>query len=111
MHNGALFQIERALRANGRTVEADRTAKVLKERLLREREELRLEEHIEHNPNDWDATGKLAEIYVLAGKRGLAMLLQQRLQQNAPDNAALPALNKALGQQAAPLSSSGTKEP
>ena len=111
MHNGALHQIERALRADGRTAEADRTKKVLEERLLREREELRLEEYIEHHPKDWDAQGKLAEIYLLSGKRGLAMLLQQRLQQNAPDNAALPALNKALGQQTAPPSSPGTKEP
>ncbi len=102
-HNGALHQIERALRAVGRTAEADRTAKVLQERSLREREELRLEEHIEHNPQDWDAQAQLAEIYLLTSKRGLAALLCEKLKQNAPHHPRLAGLLQELNRQNASM--------
>lgn len=109
MHNGALHQIALALRADGRIAEADRTAKVQRERLLREREEMRLEEHIEHNPQDWAAQGQLATIYVMAGKRGLATLLVEKLKREAPTNPHLPALTRALsGQTAPPPSTQGS---
>ena len=105
-HNGALHQIERALRAAGRTADADRTAKVLQERSLREREELRLEEHIDHNPQDWDAYAQLAEIYLLASKRGLAALLCEKLKQNAPQHPRLAGLLQELNRQMAPAPAS-----
>lgn len=100
-HNGALHQLERALRAVGRVAEADRTAVVLRERSLREREETRLEEQIEHTPQDRNVQAQLAALYLQSGKRGLAMLLVQKLQQNAPDDPRLPALQQALNRQAA----------
>jgi tetratricopeptide (TPR) repeat protein len=106
-HNGALHQIERALRADGRIAEADRTKDVLQARLLREREELRLEEHVEHNQQDWEAQAKLAEIYLLNNKRGLAMLLIEKLKNNDPNNPKLPQLTQMLGGQTA----TGARQP
>jgi Flp pilus assembly protein TadD len=93
---GALNQLERALRAAGRIEDADRTAKVFKARSLRDREETQLEEHISHHPEDWDARARLAELYILVGKRGVAALVCKQLQDGAPAHPKLPALLAAL---------------
>lgn len=95
-HMGAMQQIERALRLAGRKAEADRVSRVMRERALREREEMRLEETVGRTPNDWDSQAKLAQLYTLSGKRGLAMLIVRRMQQEAPQHPALPQLQRAL---------------
>jgi tetratricopeptide (TPR) repeat protein len=95
-HPGAMNQMERALRAAGRTADADRTAAVFKQRSLREREETRLEEHIARHPDDWDARANLAAIYLETGKRGLALLVIKQLKDGKPDHRLLPALEAKL---------------
>jgi tetratricopeptide (TPR) repeat protein len=96
--NAVLHQLERALRLAGRTADADRTAKVMRERSLRDREETRLEEHISHHPEDWNAQAELGHIYAQSGKRGLALLITRRIQQAAPQHPALPELQRAVSQ-------------
>jgi protein O-GlcNAc transferase len=110
-HNAALHQLERALRAAGRSADADRTGKVFEERSLREREETHLEEVVAHNPQDWDSQARLAEIYIQSGKRGLALLVCRRIQEGAPHHPDLPKLQQDLNRQFSPtpLILSGTK--
>lgn len=95
-HMSALHQMERALRAAKRTAEADRVARVFKERSLREREETHLEEVISRNPNDWDSQARLGELYLLSGKKGVAMLILRRMQEGVPDHPKLPGLIQGL---------------
>lgn len=110
-HMSALHQLERALRAAKRTAEADRVAKIFKERSLREREETQLEEVISRTPNDWDSQARLGELYTLSGKTGMAMLIARRMQEGAPNHPRLPALLQTLNQQNAILSSAPPKGP
>ena len=112
-HNAALHQLERALRAAGRTADADRAAKVFEERSLRDREETHLEEVIAHTPTDWDSQARLTEIYLQSGKRGLALLVFRRIQQGAPHHPALPKIQQALNRQfaASPSHSAATEAP
>lgn len=112
-HNAALHQLERALRADGRTADADHVAAVFQERSLREREETHLEEAVAHNPQDWDSQIRLAEIYIQSGKRGLALLLFRRLLEGVPNHRDLPKIRQGLNRQFAPSPPlpSGTKAP
>jgi tetratricopeptide (TPR) repeat protein len=112
-HNAALHQLERALRADGRTADADHVAAVFQERSLREREETHLEEAVAHNPQDWDAQARLAGIYLQSGKRGLALLLFRRLLEGAPNHRDLPQIRQALNRQFAstPPLPTGMKAP
>jgi tetratricopeptide (TPR) repeat protein len=89
-HSGALYQLERCLRAVGRIADADRLAKTHQDRVLRERQELQLEEKISHSPDDWDARAQLAELYLTSGKTALATLLIKKIQQEKPDHPKLP---------------------
>jgi len=95
-HAGAIHQMERALRAIGRTAEANRAAKVFREMSLREREETRLEERISRVPEDWDARVRLAELYIRSGKRGKAVNICFQLKNSKPDHPRLPILIKML---------------
>lgn len=112
-HNAALHQLERALRAAGRTADADHAARVFAERSLRDREETHLEEVVAHDPQDWDSQARLTEIYLQSGKRGLALLVFRRIQQGAPNHPALPKIQQALNRQFArsPSFPAGTKAP
>lgn len=96
-HMAALNLLERALRRSGRIADADRTAKVFKERALREREETVMEERTSRNTQDWDAVARLAELYLLSNKRYKAILLTNRLKEGAPYHSALPKLLQAIG--------------
>lgn len=98
-HMSALHQLERSLRAANRKAEADRVAKVFKERSLREREETHLEEVISRNPKDWDSQARLAELYLLSSKKGMAMLIMRRMQEGVPGHPKLPALVETLNRQ------------
>ena len=95
-HNGALHQLERALRAAGRVADADRMAKLFETRSFLEREELRLEERTTRSPDDWDAKARLAEIYLMSGKRGLCVLIVRQMKENKPDHPRLPMLLQQL---------------
>jgi cytochrome c-type biogenesis protein CcmH/NrfG len=95
-HPGAMYQLSRALRAGGKTAEADRVVAVFRDLSLRSREEARLEEHVHRNPKDWDARARLAEIYLQSGERGLAALMCRDLQYGKPDHPRLPGLLKSL---------------
>lgn len=95
-HGGALYQLERCLRAVGRNADADRVAKTHQDRVLKERQELQLEEKISHSPDDWDARAQLAELYLSSGKTALATLLIKRVQQEKPDHPKLPELLRVL---------------
>lgn len=106
-HTGTMHQLERALRAVGRISEADRVAKVHKERALREREELRLEEALARSPKDWDSAARLAELYIQSGKQGLAALTVRNLQEGAADHPKLPALTEAMRRQGMSLAGAG----
>ncbi len=95
-HKGALHQIERALRADGRTAAADRAAVVLRNRSMREREEGQLEERMARVPDDWDARARLTELYLMSGNQGLALLLYRQLKEGRPDHPRLPLLTRML---------------
>jgi tetratricopeptide (TPR) repeat protein len=110
-HMSALHQMERALRAAKRTAEADRVARVFKERSLRDREETHLEEVISRNPQDWDSQARLAQLYLLSGKRGTAMLIVRRMQDGAPTHPRLPGLLQTLSRQNVVLQSAPPKGP
>ena len=47
-------------------------------------------------PDDWDAKARLAELYLGAGKRGMAVLIYRQLKEGKPDDPRLPALTQAL---------------
>lgn len=96
-HMGALNLVERALRRSGRTAEADRVAKVFKQRALWEREETVMEERTMRNADDWDAVARLAELYLQLDKRYKAIWLTNRLKDNAPYHPKLPKLLQAIG--------------
>lgn len=93
---GALYQLERALRAAGRKAEADRAATVFRSRSLREREETRLEERISRAPDDWNAKARLAVLYLQSGKQGMAALIYRQLKDGKPDHPSLPALTQLM---------------
>ncbi|HZO88205.1 MAG TPA: tetratricopeptide repeat protein [Chthonomonadaceae bacterium] len=95
-------QLDRALRAVGRTQEADRAGKIFREASLREREETHLEEVTSRSPQDWDAKARLAALYLQSGKRGLAMLICRQLKEGAPDHPMLPKLLQEINPPAAP---------
>jgi tetratricopeptide (TPR) repeat protein len=112
-HNAAMHQLERALRAVGRTADANRVARVFEARSLRDREETHLEEVVAHNPQDWDSQAQLTEIYLQSGNRGLALLVFRRMLQGAPHHPALPKIQHDLNRQFAPSPSApaGTRAP
>ena len=112
-HVPAMHQLERALRAAGRTADADHVARIFQERSLREREETHLEEVMAHDPQDWDSQARLTKIYLQSGKRGLALLLFRRILQGSPHQRDLPQIQQMLNRQFAPSPSvpAGTKAP
>jgi tetratricopeptide (TPR) repeat protein len=95
-HVGAMNQLARALRAAGRPADADRVAATLREMSLRNREVERLEETLQHSPNQWDGRARLAELYIRTGKYGLAALVCRQIQDGDPKHPRLPALRQAL---------------
>ncbi len=95
-HTGALYQLERCLRAVGQNTEADRVAKIHEKRKLHDRKELQLEEQISHNNDDWDSRVELAKLYIESGKHSLAVLLCKRIQEEKPDHPQLPQLLQLL---------------
>ncbi len=95
-HDAALHQLERALRAAGRSADANRAGKVFQEHALREREETHLEEVVSHHPQDWDSQARLVDIYLQSGQRGLALLVFRRILAAAPRHPALPQLRLEL---------------
>lgn len=103
----ALNLLERALRRSGRIADADRTAKVVRERALRAREETVMEERITRNGEDWDSLARLAELYLLANKRYKAIWMTNRLKEGAPYHPKLPKLLQAIGPAAAGSSAMG----
>ncbi len=98
-HTAALYQLERCLRAIGRTADANRVAQIYEKRKLHARRESQLEEQITHNPNDWDSRAELTQLYIESGKRSLAVLLCKRIQDEKPDHPMLPKLLQALNTQ------------
>lgn len=109
---GALHELERALRAAGRTTEADRVGQEFQKLALREREETHLEEHIAHDPQDWDARVRLALSYLETGNRGMALLLCRQVQHSAPQTPQLAILQQRLNEPhsaSAPNRSSGNR--
>jgi tetratricopeptide (TPR) repeat protein len=95
-HPAAIHLLGRALRAAGRTAEAERAEAVFRRMSLRMREESRLEERIHGDPQNWDARARLTEIYLQSGKTGLAALVFRQLQDGAPNHPRLPALKRQL---------------
>ena len=91
-HMGAMHQLALCLRAVGRTADADRLAKIHQDRAMQERKLNQLEERLSRVPNDWDALGDLAEIYLQTGKSDLATLLVRRMQNEKPDHPKMPKL-------------------
>lgn len=106
-HMGALNLLERALRRSGRVAEADRAAKVFRERALRDREETVMEERTSRDPEDWDAIARLAELYLLTNKRYKAVWMTNRLKEGAPYHPKLPKLLQAVGPSASPAAGGG----
>ncbi len=101
-HMGALNLLERALRRSGRVAEADRAAKVIRKRALREREETVMEERTSRNAEDWDAVARLAELYLESNRTYKAIWMTNRLKEGAPDHPKLPRLLQAVGPSASP---------
>lgn len=98
-HLGAMHMLGRALRAAGRTAQAERVETVFRRWSLQLREESRLEERIHGDPQNWDARARLAELYLQSGKTGLAALVVRQLQDGAPGDPRLPALRRELDRQ------------
>jgi len=110
-HPGAMYLRGRALRAAGRTAQAERAEIVFRRMSLRLREETMLEERLQGNPRDWDARARLTELYLLSRKVGLAALVYRQLQDGAPNHPRLPVLRRQLelqrgGAAAAPVGGS-----
>jgi cytochrome c-type biogenesis protein CcmH/NrfG len=91
-HPGAFFEMGHALRAAGRTREADRVDAAFRQLSLESREESRLEEQVHQSPHDWNAQARLAELYLGTGKPGMAALLCKQIAEGDPRNPRLDAL-------------------
>jgi len=95
-HSGALNNLATALQRTGDLDAARRARKKVREIALRGREETRLEERLQRQPNDWDSAAGLAAIYLAEGKLGLAALTIRRLQDGQPKHPRLPELRDRL---------------
>ncbi len=103
-HPGAALQLSRALRAVGKSREADRVAAAFRRDSLRSREQTRLEEQLYQNPRDWDALARLAVIDLETGQYGLAALRCRQLSEGAPRHPLLPSLLAELARGTRPAS-------
>ncbi len=94
-HGGAMHQLERSLRKVGRTVDADKVAKIIEVRLARDREITRLEEVLRRSTKNAAPKARLAALYFEAGKPGDAQLMIRQIQASDPKHPSLPALYQA----------------
>ena len=89
-------QLERALRQVGRIQDAYRVAAIFQRWALRSREKGRLEEHVSHAPDDWEARFKLVNIYLDSGDLGLAQLVYKQIREKMPSDSRIPALGERI---------------
>jgi tetratricopeptide (TPR) repeat protein len=95
-HTGAMTQLQRLLRMQGKTADADRWASKLRETSFRVREVRRLEERVGRNSSSWDDRARLAELYIEQGRLSLANIILREMQTGAPTHPQLSRLKRLL---------------
>ncbi|MCC2670668.1 MAG: repeat protein [Armatimonadetes bacterium] len=95
-HTGAMTQLQRLLRLQGKDAEAERWAKKLRETSFRAREVRRLEERVGRDKSSWDDRARLAELYIEQGRLSLANIILREMQTGAPTHPQLERLKRVL---------------
>lgn len=95
-HTGAMTQLQRVFRMQGKNADADQWARKLRETSFRAREVRQLEERVGRNHSSWDDRARLAELYIEQGRLSLANIILREMQTGAPQHPQLTRLKQRL---------------